>query len=104
MAVTTGLTEPNAQIYDAKTLQPIGVPYPTTASGGSFGDPIAVNDSGTMFSESEYLAPLLWSADPARWLTIACAIAGRNLTRAEWHQYLPSRPYQITCPEWPAGQ
>jgi DNA-binding SARP family transcriptional activator/WD40 repeat protein len=104
MVVTTGLTEPNAQIYDAKTLQPIGVPYPTTASGGSFGDPIAVNNSGTMFSESEWLAPLLWTADPTRWLTIACHIAGRNLTRAEWRQYLPSRPYQITCPEWPGDQ
>lgn len=28
----------------------------------------------------------------------ACAVAGRDLTRAEWEQYLPDRPYERTCP------
>lgn len=35
--------------------------------------------------------------------TIACTIAGRNLTHAEWHTYLPNLHYQRTCPQWPAG-
>ena len=118
LIVSGGVAQPNAQLYDAKTLAPIGVPYPTIggrtlvgidngidAIGGRiFGDPIAVNSAGTMFSETEWNAPLLWDADPAHWLDIACRIAGRNLTQAEWHQYLPSRPYQITCPGLPAGQ
>jgi len=47
---------------------------------------------------------VVWDSDPAEWQTIACQIAGRNLTQTEWHQYLPSRPYQITCPGWPAGK
>jgi hypothetical protein len=34
---------------------------------------------------------------------MACHLAGRNLTRAEWNQYLPGQPYQTTCPQWPAG-
>ena len=55
-----------------------------------------------MFSESE-VNPLLWNADPADWVRTACTIAGRNLTRAEWRQYLPSRPYRSTCPQWPPG-
>src|SRR5262249_24813437 len=103
LVVTTGDAEPNAQGYDAKTLLPVGAPYPTSASSG-FGDPIAVNSSGTMFSQAAWDIPQLWNADPAQWLALACQIAGRNLTRAEWHQYLPSRPYQITCPGLPAGQ
>jgi len=37
------------------------------------------------------------------WVDRACAIAGRNLTRAEWAQFFPSRDYQVTCPQWPAG-
>ncbi len=37
------------------------------------------------------------------WLERACSIAGRNLTQAEWNQFFPSRPYQLTCPQWPAG-
>jgi WD40 repeat protein len=28
----------------------------------------------------------------------ACAVAGRNLTRAEWRRYLPGREYERTCP------
>ena len=34
---------------------------------------------------------------PSAWLRTACAIAGRDLTRAEWDRYLPGRPYRSTC-------
>jgi len=37
------------------------------------------------------------------WLERACSIAGRNLTQAEWDQFFPSRPYQVTCPQWPSA-
>ena len=40
---------------------------------------------------------LRYPMDPAVWLREACAVAGRDLTRAEWHRYLPGRPYQPTC-------
>jgi len=91
-------------MYDAATLERIGVPYPTVAAYGTFGDPIAVNSPGTMFSEAERDAPRLWNVDPSHWLSVACQIAGRNLTKSEWHQYLPSRPYENTCPQWPSGK
>jgi len=35
--------------------------------------------------------------DPAGWLKEACAIAGRDLTQAEWDRYLPDRAYHHTC-------
>ncbi len=38
-----------------------------------------------------------WSSDPEDWATRACAEAGRTLTRAEWTQYLPGRPYAPAC-------
>ena len=45
---------------------------------------------------------MLWDVDPAVWRRRACAIAGRNLTREEWTQYLPpGTSYRRTCPEWP---
>jgi hypothetical protein len=46
-----------------------------------------------------------WVADTRteRWPERACALAGRNLTAAEWEQFFPSRPYAVTCPQWPAG-
>ena len=38
-----------------------------------------------------------WSIDPAVWAKDACTIAGRTLTKAEWAQYLPNRPYAPAC-------
>jgi hypothetical protein len=34
----------------------------------------------------------------------ACQTAGRNLTQAEWAQYLPGTPYRKTCEQWAEGQ
>jgi WD40 repeat protein len=46
-----------------------------------------------------------WTADTRTdtWTERACAIAGRNLSRAEWDQFFPSRPYENTCQQWPPG-
>lgn len=35
--------------------------------------------------------------DPAVWLDHACAVAGRNLTAAEWRNLFGDRPYRETC-------
>ncbi|MGY1700690.1 nSTAND1 domain-containing NTPase [Geodermatophilus sp. SYSU D00766] len=35
--------------------------------------------------------------DPDAWLTAACDLAGRDLTRAEWERFLPARAWQPTC-------
>jgi WD40 repeat protein len=43
-----------------------------------------------------------WNIDSDQWQTTACAVAGLNLTRAEWEQYLPrGERYRATCPEHP---
>ncbi|MEK7784336.1 MAG: hypothetical protein AAB658_02775, partial [Chloroflexota bacterium] len=34
----------------------------------------------------------------------ACQMAGRNLTQAEWAQYLPGTPYRKTCEQWAEGK
>jgi hypothetical protein len=36
-------------------------------------------------------------SSPAALLRAACAVAYRDLSRAEWRQYLPDRPWQATC-------
>jgi hypothetical protein len=35
---------------------------------------------------------------------IACKIVNRNLSEVEWKRFIPSLPYQRTCPELPAGK
>jgi WD40 repeat protein len=39
----------------------------------------------------------LWDLRPTFWVDRACAIAGRTLTRAEWQDALPERPYAPAC-------
>jgi WD40 repeat protein/DNA-binding SARP family transcriptional activator len=41
---------------------------------------------------------LVWDVNPTSWRARACAVAGRTLTRAEWDEFLPGRPYQDVCP------
>ena len=46
-----------------------------------------------------------WTVDTRRstWVELACRIAGRNLTGAEWEVFFPGRPHEATCAQWPAG-
>ncbi len=39
----------------------------------------------------------VYPLDPAQWLGLACTVAGRDLTPAEWDRYLPDRPYEPVC-------
>lgn len=49
-----------------------------------------------------YLRLRAFGLDDADALDAACASAGRNLTRAEWNQYLGDVPYVAVCPAYPA--
>jgi hypothetical protein len=40
---------------------------------------------------------LLWDVDPTSWPSRACALAGRRLTKQEWNDFLPGRPYKPSC-------
>ena len=74
--------------------------------------PAGVGEAGLVYRPrgSELLVSSLdgdvWTLDTRleTWLDRACAIAGRNLTSAEWEAWFPDRPYQVTCPEFPAGE
>ena len=42
-----------------------------------------------------------WQA--AEWQAAGCRLVRRNLSMTEWQQFLPGRPYQRTCAEFPSG-
>jgi hypothetical protein len=47
----------------------------------------------------------LWNYDVEAWPALACQLAGRNLTRAEWDELGPSTvEYRPTCPEFDIEQ
>ncbi len=43
----------------------------------------------------------VWDLDPGRWLEAACSLVARDLTRAEWEQYLGGLAYRSTCDRSP---
>jgi tetratricopeptide (TPR) repeat protein len=45
----------------------------------------------------------LWVWQPEDMITATCAGLNRNLTRAEWRQYLGDEPYRKTCTDLPIG-
>jgi WD40 repeat protein len=74
------------------------------------GDPLAGADGGvtglafsgegsTLFSASEVGSVLRWNLE--EWKSIACNLAGRNLTQTEWEQFFPDEEQRATCPDYP---
>ncbi|MDF2751910.1 MAG: hypothetical protein K0S82_292 [Gaiellaceae bacterium] len=39
----------------------------------------------------------VWDIDPESWARRACSLANRALTRKEWEEFLPGRPYDPAC-------
>jgi WD40 repeat protein len=83
------------RLWDLASGRLIGSPLPGADTGGwgtSFLDgkrTIAVFGDGT---------GVIWNIDPASWKAQACRVANRNLTPAEWHDFLPQRSYRHVCP------
>lgn len=82
-------------LYDARTGQQIGA----SITPGS--DTIAAavySPDGTTIAITDYSGRVwLYPATVAGWIRYACQAANRNLTRAEWRQYVPGHEYRPVC-------
>jgi hypothetical protein len=58
----------------------------------------------TFHSSSSGELLVMWDPDPSNLVDKACQLAARNLSQAEWAQYLGDRPYHATCPQYPVGE
>ena len=61
-------------------------------------------DSRWLLSASADGTAQIWPLRTEELIQMACATAGRNLTRAEWEQYLANNQYHATCDNLPAGE
>ena len=61
-------------------------------------------DTRTLVSGSADTTIILWDVSFESWQKRACSLANRNLTRAEWEQFMQDEPYRATCPDLPLGE
>jgi hypothetical protein len=63
---------------------------------------VAFNQSGSRLITSGHDYGIsLWQTDTSELLALVCATLSRNLSQAEWTDYLGDRPYRKTCPDLP---
>jgi WD40 repeat protein len=108
MLATTTLGLSETRLWDPVTARPIGaslvggrVPYTSrTAAIGTF-----LRSRPSFSPDGQHLATVgfdgastLWDVAPDHWLSAACKVAGRDLTRTEWRQYIPGRRRVDVCP------
>ena len=84
----------NIRLWDLTDDKLIGAPLP---GGSGFG-------RGTFYPDGDHVIAvypsgtgIVWNVDPASWSAQACRVARRDLTRTEWRDFLPQRPYRPVC-------
>jgi len=88
-----------AQLWDLENGVPIGDPFPNDANNRIAG----ADGSPPRFVTAVGNHRLIWEIDVESWPAMACRVAGRNMTEAEWEQFGPSGGYHKTCEQWPSA-
>jgi DNA-binding SARP family transcriptional activator/WD40 repeat protein len=85
------------RLYDVPSRTQLGDSIPVGVRDAG----AAVRPDGLEAAVTTEQGVVVWDLDPAHWVENACAIAGRNLTRAEWDQYVGDlASYRPTCPQF----
>ena len=74
----------NLRIYDVATRTQLGDPIDLNEPSNA----AAIRGDGLQVAAAVGQASRVLGPRPARWIEGACQLAGRNLTRAEWDQYV----------------
>jgi WD40 repeat protein len=82
-------------LLEASSLRQIG---PLPMAPGAQWTFVSFHPDGTRMSAVDERGQIVrWETRPGAWIDRACAIAGRDLTPAEWDTYLPGVEYERTC-------
>ena len=99
--VTAG-SDGTVRLYDALTGEQIGTSLPVPGADLSAGPSSSLYvtfspDGRTIVATDTAGRVWLYPATAVGWEAYACRLASRQLTRAEWSQFLPGHPYRKVC-------
>jgi WD40 repeat protein len=92
LAISGG--EAFASLWDLATGAQIG---PRLTAGGRGAMVDFSPDGRTLLMTHGNGEGAVWDVDPESWKQRACVLANRTLTRDEWEEFLPGRPYEPAC-------
>jgi WD40 repeat protein len=90
-AVASG--DGTASVWDVRSSTRVGNPFTAPDAIPT----VLFEPNGQLLIEALTTA-VDWPMNVTTWEQSACRVAGRSLTRAEWHDVLPNRAYRPTCP------
>lgn len=64
----------------------------------SSGSVLAFSADGTRMATLDGADVIAWDVNVESWIAVACHVAGRSLSTAEWQRYLGDEAYHETCP------
>jgi DNA-binding SARP family transcriptional activator/WD40 repeat protein len=91
--VVAGSEDGKVYTWDVQSRQEVGRGFPS--SGAVVAWPVP--DGKRILDVSSTGTGDIWSIDARVWKADACRLAGRDLTREEWREFLPSRTYEAVC-------
>ena len=93
--LVAGSSDQTTTLLDLRSRKPLGNAFPNEQSAITVP---TFEPNGDLFIN--YLSNgEEWPIDVRTWERYACQVAGRDLTRAEWADLLPNRPYHHVCPQ-----
>ena len=97
--VVIALQDKSVQVWDARA----GVALAAFRLEAAAVTACFLGDDGMVASGGWDRTVRIWPWNATMLIGAACLRLDRNLTEAEWAQYLPGEPYRITCPLPPAS-
>jgi WD40 repeat protein len=93
--LVTGGTDGTTRLIDVDSRVLIGSPLPGVDN--TLENAALTPDGRQVFVVYLDGSGFVWDVDPRVWKRHACTVAGRDLTRAEWAEFLPDRDYRPVC-------
>ena len=98
----SGIKDSTIVLWDVSNSQPRPLGQPLQGHSADVKSVAFSRGGKTLASGSEDTTIILWDVDVQSWLARTCRSVNRNLSKAEWDQYIgAATPYHKTCSDLP---